>query len=533
VDDAGHTVSYTLHPKPQGGREGNFLSETDELETPHYVFRKGLSSKREGEAFFVQYEANISLRLTLEVESPPEEGVRNKENILAWDLPPTNSHAELQVPLKKGERIKAFWVTSDDPEAKVSVLRAGITDSFHGVRLGDPVVMGDGILVYASKESTYMREFVFPKAIAGDLSVELTYKGIQNDTDSGMATITLMGRGQKQEFTVELFPQGALNKGGKIYIHPAMCRFGFDALRVESDEPGFSLESLLLVPVAVDDPFMPLPADLGTLLLYDPEYWRNPDFELFSWTRFPGILLIDTRNYDVQSRFFKRIAFFVEKKGFAGRLLDDGTMEPLHGWNAHDYRAFDLAAFFDRAFKEQFPLCNEERILFELLKRNGVVRETGMGIEPGSGGILSVSQESERSLRRVFLVHEGYHGVFFSDTAYADAVNEVWEDLSEGEKQFWSSFLSSKQYNVLDPYLLVNEFQAYLMQQSPESADSYYKNYIIPQMIANDPKLAPVLKDFIERYPDTFVKSARAVSASAKSTVGVAAGDLLGIRPAD
>jgi len=371
VDDAGHTVSYTLHPKPQGGREGNFLSETDELETPHYVFRKGLSSKREGEAFFVQYEANISLRLTLEVESPPEEGVRNKENILAWDLPPTNSHAELQVPLKKGERIKAFWVTSDDPEAKVSVLRAGITDSFHGVRLGDPVVMGDGILVYASKESTYMREFVFPKAIAGDLSVELTYKGIQNDTDSGMATITLMGRGQKQEFTVELFPQGALNKGGKIYIHPAMCRFGFDALRVESDEPGFSLESLLLVPVAVDDPFMPLPADLGTLLLYDPEYWRNPDFELFSWTRFPGILLIDTRNYDVQSRFFKRIAFFVEKKGFAGRLLDDGTMEPLHGWNAHDYRAFDLAAFFDRAFKEQFPLCNEERILFELLKRNG------------------------------------------------------------------------------------------------------------------------------------------------------------------
>jgi len=156
-----------------------------------------------------------------------------------------------------------------------------------------------------------------------------------------------------------------------------------------------------------------------------------------------------------------------------------------------------------------------------------------MGIEPGSGGILSVSQESERSLRRVFLVHEGYHGVFFSDTAYADAVNEVWEDLSEGEKQFWSSFLSSKQYNVLDPYLLVNEFQAYLMQQSPESADSYYKNYIIPQMIANDPKLAPVLKDFIERYPDTFVKSARAVSASAKSTVGVAAGDLLGIRPAD
>ena len=81
------------------------------------------------------------------------------------------------------------------------------------------------------------------------------------------------------------------------------------------------------------------------VLLYDPEHWRQPDYELFSWTRFPGILIMDTASYAVQSRFFKRLAFYVEKRGYRGRLIPEEEFAGLHGFNAHDYRAEDLARF--------------------------------------------------------------------------------------------------------------------------------------------------------------------------------------------
>ena len=54
--------------------------------------------------------------------------------------------------------------------------------------------------------------------------------------------------------------------------------------------------------------------------------------------------------------FFRRLSYFVEKKGFRGSLMTNSELEGMHGWNAHDYRPEDLALFYTVADKQDFPL---------------------------------------------------------------------------------------------------------------------------------------------------------------------------------
>ena len=94
----------------------------------------------------------------------------------------------------------------------------------------------------------------------------------------------------------------------------------------------------------------PIPSDLGLVGSYYPRSaWRQSDYELFAWNLYPSILIFDMRSYEVQSRFFKRLAFFVEKRGFRGEMLSDAELAARHGWNAHNYRPEDLAGFYNVA----------------------------------------------------------------------------------------------------------------------------------------------------------------------------------------
>ncbi|MDR2370060.1 MAG: hypothetical protein LBD71_01155, partial [Treponema sp.] len=82
----------------------------------------------------------------------------------------------------------------------------------------------------------------------------------------------------------------------------------------------------------------PVSADPAVILAYPQEAWRDARYEIFRWEAFPSILVFDTADYGVQDRLLKRLAFFVEKAGFRGRLAPDSEIAGLHGWNAHDYR---------------------------------------------------------------------------------------------------------------------------------------------------------------------------------------------------
>jgi hypothetical protein len=221
------------------------------------------------------------------------------------------------------------------------------------------------------------------------------------------------------------------------------------------------------------------------------EKWRNARYEVFQWDIFPEILIFDTANYAVQDRLFKRLAFFVEKAGYRGRLAQDAEIADLHGWNAHDYRAADLAAFFEAARKSNFPLLLEEHELESILLTNGILRRnSAFEIVPGVGAIISLSRESDRvdrSLRPRFMAHEGFHGIYFIDEDFRNFSRQRWETFPTPAKRFLLSFFDFQAYDTKNFDLVVNEFMAHVLQQSISQAAWYFGEYQPNRMITASP----------------------------------------------
>ena len=254
--------------------------------------------------------------------------------------------------------------------------------------------------------------------------------------------------------------------------------------------------------------FSPINTGFGAILSTDRSRWRFDNFELFSWNYFPSFLIIDTIDYSFQARMFKRIAFYVEKPGSRGLILANEDIEKLHGWNAHDYKADDLASFFNKSRELNFSLNPEEDLLKAILLENSVIKEEKGAYYPGNGGILSISQESKDHLRRIFITHEGYHGIFFSSPGFRDRCRKVWEVVDPELKDFWYLFLEYKSYNTEDDYLVVNEFMAYNLQQEAEKILPYFFDHIIPKLIKKYPDKADFLEKIKKEKGDEFLEYA-------------------------
>jgi len=246
--------------------------------------------------------------------------------------------------------------------------------------------------------------------------------------------------------------------------------------------------SLSITPL-IEAPVFPSPitADPVLIINWPKQNWRNKDYEVFRWEHFPSLLIFDFANYDIQDRMLKRLAFFVEKAGFRGRLAPDGEIAGLHAWNAHDYKADDLAAFFALARKTNFPLLDEEKQLEKILLEQKIIREDASanmagGITAGDGGIISISKESDEYLRYRFMAHEGFHGIFFIDEEFRAFSRQRWGKFPPVAKRFLISFFEFQQYDVKDEYLLINEFMAHILQQSTSGAADYFGKYLPPRL---------------------------------------------------
>jgi hypothetical protein len=277
-------------------------------------------------------------------------------------------------------------------------------------------------------------------------------------------------------------------------------------------------------------PLEPVPSDPGLILDYPREAWRDSRYEIFRWTAFPDILIMDTADYGVQDNILRRLAFFVEKTGYRGRLSTDRELAGLHGWNAHDYKADDLARFFDLAREQNFPLLPEERELEGLLLANGIIREEGEGkIVPGLGALVSMSRESPDYLRSRLLIHEGFHGIFFLDEDFRLFAEARWNNLGREPKRFIRSFFDSQDYDLDDEYLMVNEFMAYCLQQTISQAGTYFGETLAGRIYDTPWRRSalPAGDEEARVWPSlsaAFTAEARAFSGYVNSRWGLAAG---------
>jgi hypothetical protein len=290
---------------------------------------------------------------------------------------------------------------------------------------------------------------------------------------------------------------------------------------------------------AAPPPFpQPITADPGLIIAWPVEQWRNRAYEVFRWEQFPSLLIFDTADYAVQDRMFKRLAFFTEKAGFRGRLAPDAEIAELHGWNAHDYRAEDLARFFEAARIENFPLLPEERELEKILRNEGIIRvnenggnaigDSAVGGSAISGGIISISRESADYLRSMFLVHEAFHGLFFIDEDFRAFSRRRWNLLPSPAKRFITSYFDYQHYDIKDEYLLVNEFMAHILQHPVSQAGRYFGE-TLPSRIDSSWRRTtlPPKDEAAGVWPvlaETFTKEAEAFSAYVNQRWGLAAG---------
>lgn len=317
----------------------------------------------------------------------------------------------------------------------------------------------------------------------------------------------------------------------RVVLHPGAEATRVERLLIEANEPGLTIE--WIGPTRYGDLPDAVPADLGGLLRYRPEHWRQPHFELFSWTLYPEVLILDSLTYAIQSRFFKRLAFFVEKDGYRGRLLTNEQLRPYHGYNAHNYNGDGLSRFFNAADRAGFELNAEEALLRQIAVAHRIIEPTAQGYVAGAGGILGISQESNLfpTLRELLIAHEAYHGVYYMEPGFVAAVDRLWESLDEAEQQFWYLLLSGYQYDITDDYLVRNEVQAYLLQQPVAAATWFFETRSAERIARWHPSAAPWLRDYLRDYAGTHRRQAAAAQEALYRYTGLVARDVFCLTP--
>ena len=226
------------------------------------------------------------------------------------------------------------------------------------------------------------------------------------------------------------------------------------------------------------------------------------------------LLIFDTATYAIQARLFRRLAFFVEKRGFRGRLLGDEELAGLRGYNAHDYAAPDLARFFTLAQRQGVALNEAELLLRDIAVTHGIVQpDPDGGWRTGAGAILSISQASHAQLRDLLLRHEALHGLYFTHARYREAVWAAWQQLTDY------------------PDLVVNEFQSYLLQQGANRV-GYFLSVWNGRLRTRHPEHADAIAA-VTRATERWRELHRRLAAALADTTGLHSDNLILVRKAD
>jgi hypothetical protein len=509
----GATIELRQSPRRPRGEETHFQPTAARPSTPLYQLAQPIVIPSGRQAFALSYTSSISAcRLSiLSDKGAPLKTV---------SLPPSSgTKLHYLVPLEKGDRIWGYQLSVPSGAAANGVLDlagAGTAPFVHGFAIEPDGLAVDGsvAVLAASRGSVEARISAATRdEMAG--GIWLLSIGMQPEAAGGAVTLTAED-GRSVVFDVS-------PSHGPVPLQFARGSVDFLPSGVQVAGTVASLEISRLSAEA------PIPADPGTMLSWDRSAWRRPDFELFSWDRFPHVLILDTASYEVQDGLFKRLAFFVEKAGHAGKIEPPAALAGIHGYNAHDYKADDLARFFTTAAAQNIALTPEEGQLASLLVQNGIILKTDAGYAPGEGCVISISRSSPPILRELLLTHECFHGAYFSLPAFRDATEKEWAALSPVEQRVWREFLASRSYNIDDSYLVVNEFQSYLLQQERLYVRGF-QSITLSRMKAASARNAALVSRFLATHPSSFLSSFDALDAALQSAGGPPGGDALSVR---
>lgn len=268
-----------------------------------------------------------------------------------------------------------------------------------------------------------------------------------------------------------------------------------------------------------------LNASLAQVLAGKAKNFRQNDFEVYRWTSDPQIVILDFKTLDMQDLYVKRLVFFLEKAGSRGELVSDAFMKGKHGWNANDFSPESLARFFTAARQAAFPLNAWEEYFLRCLCAWGLLIQDEQGIRPGTGAIVSIAQDSYASTRKLLLQHEMTHGIYFTSKEFRDFVAQEWKDLPAEPKSFLIRFFQFKRYDTSDAGLMINEFQAYLLQQSLGGLQYYITNNMVTEFKKVYPKDTEFEARAVANAP-LLQKPANRLAAWLKEHLGIEIGDL-------
>jgi hypothetical protein len=509
----GGVVEIRQSPRRPRAEETRFQPAPGRLSSPLYTLAGTQVVPGAGQAFGLSYTGGFpDCRLTIfsskntplkEVGLPPSSGTRLR----------------YLVPLGRGDKVWGFQLSAPAavPEGSSLVLAgAGITPFVHGFAVEQDGLAVDGsVAVLSASHGAVDAQVTAPTR--EQMAAGIWAVGIRMQPGAAGGAVTLVSA-EGKSVTFDVSPSHAPD-----LITFARGSVGFVPREVKVAGLVAGLEIGQLPADA------PLPADPGQILTWDRAAWRQPDYELFSWDRFPRVLIFDTATYEVQDALFNRLAFFVEKSGHTGKIESPAALAGIHGYNAHDYRAEDLSRFYTTAVEKGIPLSAEEEKLAALLVANGVMQKTSTGYAPGDGSVISISRSSSPILRDLLLTHECFHGAFFSLPAFREATENAWAALSPLEKQVWTEFLASHAYDVEDHFLVVNEFQSYLLQQERLYVTGL-QSITLSRMRAASARGASLAKRLLAEHPSSFLASFDALDGALQSAGGPPGGDAVGVR---
>ena len=505
------------------------------------------------QAFFLRYTeatADATLRLLL-ANAPPD-----TQPPAIGLHPSTGIATELHIPLPPSTHLVGFEITAD--QRIVPPLSAGVGLLFNGYAIestntqsgasngaskgtalangsdsGDnvAVVVRAGIDRRSTDDGGYLYRFgaATEQSDPQRLFVRIEYEW---PFDSGSGHIEVGNGDQQRSFTLNLRPRRT-----SIYLYSAWLGFVPTWLRIgPPDKAGathtgtaetrIDVHALEIGELEIDTP---IAADMGVILTQRADQlWRRTDWELFAWNLFPSILVLDSRSYAIQARFFKRLAFFAEKRGYRGRVLGQQELAGLSGWRAHNYDAERLASFFGEAARQGIELTDEEQLLLRLLLANDIIaRRAGSADDyvPLQGGILAISQESPPPLRQFLLTHESFHGLYASSAEYRSEALRIWRGQTDEERAFWGRLFGSLSYDPDHAPLVLDEFQAYLMHYDQQQAEGYWQ-VMLARLNQRLPQQRTATLRLIEANPQLFTRSAAALDNAARRHSGLRAGDV-------